>query len=117
MLNFGNVNFNDATAPNTVLKLKNVGSGQMNSIDASLLTDDGTTLKYNGVALAGSSGLVAPTTIYSAAGTPLPAASAALKGASAVVSDATTPTYGGTYTSGGAVVARVLCNGSAWVTM
>lgn len=59
-----------------------------------------------------------PAVIYSAAGTPLPAASDALKGASAIVSDATLPTYGGAYISGGAVIARVLCTGlsGGWVT-
>jgi hypothetical protein len=58
-----------------------------------------------------------PTVLYSAAGTALPAASSGLKGQIAVVSDATTPTYLGTYTSGGAVVCAVICNGTAWVTM
>jgi len=60
--------------------------------------------------------ILAPTTIYSAAGTALPAASSALKGARAVVSDATLPTFLGAYVSGGAVVCPVFCNGSAWVT-
>ncbi len=55
-------------------------------------------------------------TIYSAAGTPLPAATTALKGTRAVVSDATAPTFLGAYVSGGAVVAPVLCNGTTWVT-
>ncbi len=60
--------------------------------------------------------VLTPTTLYSAAGTPLPTATTALKGASAVVSDATTPLYGAAYLSGGAVIARVLCTGSGWVT-
>ena len=38
------------------------------------------------------------------------------KGFQAVVSDATAPTYNATYTSGGAVVAHVVCNGTNWVT-
>jgi hypothetical protein len=59
---------------------------------------------------------ILPTTIYSAAGTPLPSCVTGIKGELAVVSDATTPTYMGTYTSGGAVVAAVICNGSAWLT-
>jgi hypothetical protein len=54
--------------------------------------------------------------LKSAAGTALPTCNAATKGAQNVVSDATTPTYLGTYTSGGAVVAAVLCNGTNWVT-
>jgi hypothetical protein len=51
---------------------------------------------------------------YSAAGTALPTCNASLKGALYYVSDATSPTYGGTYTSGGAVYALAFCNGSAW---
>lgn len=31
-----------------------------------------------------------------------------------IVTDATTPTYNGALTGGGAVVVTVLCNGSAW---
>lgn len=45
----------------------------------------------------------------------LPAASAALKGARAFVTDATSPTFLGALTGGGAVVCPVFCNGSAWV--
>lgn len=55
-------------------------------------------------------------TIYSAAGAALPFCITGLKGEEAVVSDATSPTYLGTYTSGGSVVAPVMCNGTAWVT-
>jgi hypothetical protein len=54
--------------------------------------------------------------VYSAAGTPLPAASVGLTGARAVVSDATLPTWMGTYTSGGAVTCPVFCNGTTWLT-
>jgi len=32
------------------------------------------------------------------------------------VSDATTPTYNGALTGGGAVYVPVFCNGSAWVS-
>lgn len=53
---------------------------------------------------------------YSAAGTPLPTCNATLSGSRASVTDATSPTYLGTYTSGGAVHAPVFCNGTAWVT-
>jgi hypothetical protein len=59
---------------------------------------------------------VLPGVIYSAAGTAVPTCVAGIKGQSAVVSDATAPTYLGTYTSGGAVVSAVLCNGTTWVT-
>lgn len=57
-----------------------------------------------------------PTTIYSAAGTALPSCVSGLKGMTAWVSDATSPTYRGTYTSGGSVFAPVMCNGSTWET-
>jgi hypothetical protein len=57
-----------------------------------------------------------PPTLYSAAGTAIPACTATLKGALVVVSDATSPTYLGTYASGGAVAAPVMCNGTNWVT-
>lgn len=57
-----------------------------------------------------------PTVLYSAAGTALPAAATNLKGQIAVVSDATTPTYLGSYVSGGGVVTPVVCTGTDWVT-
>lgn len=56
------------------------------------------------------------TTIYSAAGTPLPTCNSGLSGTSASVSDATSPTYNGTYTSGGAVGVPVYCDGTNWTT-
>jgi len=116
MINLGQINFdNSGLTVNTIPKVTATTNTQ--TLSPSKLTDDGTTLKYNGVAVSnGGTAPIAPTIIYSAAGTPLPAASAGLKGARAVVSDATTPTFLGAYVSGGAVVAPVLCNGSAWVT-
>lgn len=63
---------------------------------------------------------VIPTTLYSAAGTALPTCAIGIKGELAVVSDATTPTYMGAYTSGGAITASVICsfNGTtfSWLT-
>jgi len=57
---------------------------------------------------------------WCASGTPLPTCAAAYKGTTAVVSDATTPSYMGTYTSGGLITAPVVCsyNGSSysWLT-
>lgn len=56
-------------------------------------------------------------TIYSAAGTPLPTCNSGTDSTSAVVSDATSATYAGAYTSGGAQKRRVLCvNGTGWIT-
>lgn len=63
-----------------------------------------------------SAGLTQHLVVFSAAGTPVPTCAAGLKGAEGTVSDATAPTYLGTYTSGGAVVAPVTCNGTTWVT-
>jgi hypothetical protein len=61
-------------------------------------------------------GVLIPSVIYSAAGTAIPACNAARNGGRTVVSDATTPTFLGTYTSGGAVESPVMCNGTNWVT-
>jgi hypothetical protein len=64
-------------------------------------------------------GVTVHTVLYSAAGTALPTCNASLKGAETVVSDATTPTFLGTYASGGGITAAVICsyNGStyAWL--
>lgn len=57
-----------------------------------------------------------PITIYSAAGTAIPTCTSALNGQKQTVSDATSPTFLGTYTSGGTVTAPVVCNGSNWIT-
>ena len=54
--------------------------------------------------------------LYSVAGTALPTCNAGSLGLHATVSDATSPTYLGTYTGSGAVTADVLCNGTNWVT-
>lgn len=80
----------------------------VNTMPANSVTGDA-----NGANLGGIHGVV---TIYSAAGTALPTCNTAAKGKDGVVSDATLPTYLGTYTSGGAIVAPVFCNGTAWVT-
>lgn len=63
-----------------------------------------------------SSASILAATIYSAAGTSLPSCVTGIKGERAVVSDATSPTFLAAYTSGGTVVAPVICNGTAWVT-
>jgi lysophospholipase L1-like esterase len=54
--------------------------------------------------------------IYSATGTPVGTCVAANNGQLKVVSDATLPTFLGTYMSGGSVTSPVICNGSNWVT-
>lgn len=116
MINVGQFNLDNTIASGTITKIT-APTGNIQTISASAVTDDGVTLKYNAHAVVNADGSpVAPAVIYSAAGTPLPAAATALNGATAIVSDATTPTYGGTYTSGGAVYARVLCTGTEWIT-
>jgi hypothetical protein len=113
MLNLGNINFNDLTPVNTVLKLVAPSQAGINSIGPSSLTDDGATVTSTKKVVAPA---IQTTTVYSAAGTPLPAASTALKGTRAMVSDATTPTFLGAYVSGGAVFAPVICDGTDWLT-
>jgi hypothetical protein len=62
-------------------------------------------------------GIVSPSTLYSAAGTPLPAANSVPQGAEATVSDALLPTYMGAYTSGGTITCKVISDGvSNWFT-
>jgi hypothetical protein len=61
-----------------------------------------------------------PRTFYSAAGTAVPGCNLGNKGLDLTVTDATSPTYMGAYTSGGAITAKAICsyNGSsyAWLT-
>lgn len=59
---------------------------------------------------------ILPLTLYSAAGTPVPTCNSAILGETLNVSDATSPTYRGTYTSGGTILAAVQCNGTNWLT-
>lgn len=44
----------------------------------------------------------------------LPTCNTAAKGRQAFVTDATSPTYNGTLTGGGAVAVPAFCNGTAW---
>jgi hypothetical protein len=54
------------------------------------------------------------TTVYSAAGTPIPSASSVGMGARAFVSDATANTFNTAYTSGGSYKMPVFSNGTSW---
>ena len=54
--------------------------------------------------------------VYTVATLPATAAAGMVQGAHAVVTDATTPTYLGALTGGGAVVCPVFYNGTAWVS-
>ena len=57
------------------------------------------------------------TTGYSAAGTPLPTCNTGAQGSFAWVSDATSPTFHSTYSSGGTVISPVFCNGTNWISI
>jgi hypothetical protein len=61
-------------------------------------------------------GILAGSFLYSVAGTALPSCTSALAGTQLQVSDATAPTFLGTYTGSGTVTSPVLCNGANWVT-
>ena len=64
--------------------------------------------------------IITPEILYSTGGTALPSCTSGNDGSTAVVHDATTPTYMGAYTGGGAITAAVICsyNGStySWLT-
>lgn len=98
--------------------LNGIISMQANS--ASTSTTTGTLRITGGAGVTGAvtvGALLQIGTVYSAAGTPLPSCAAGTNGASAVVSDATSATYAGAYTSGGAQQRRVLCvSGTGWTT-
>lgn len=72
------------------------------------------------LSVASCSGCGLPGTIYSAAGSPLPACGSTANGEQAVVSDATNPAYMAAYKSGGAITTAVICsyNGKSysWLT-
>ena len=55
-------------------------------------------------------------TNYYDAGNPLPTCTSGISGSQNLVDDATSPTYLGTYASGGAVKTPVFCNGTNWIT-
>lgn len=59
---------------------------------------------------------IGPGTIYSAAGTAVPACAAGTNGWTIVASDVTTVTYRAAYVSGGANLSRLFCvNGTGWL--
>jgi len=73
---------------------------------------------FNFVTFTGISGVlscpISSTTVYSSPSHPLPSASIVGKGARAFVSDATTNTFGSTYTSGGTYNVPVWTDGTTW---
>jgi hypothetical protein len=101
------------------------GQTHLHLIPYSGAVDVGGSLAETGTGMFNVYGVMAsnawlPLTIYSAAGTPIPACASSNLGRLSTVSDATSPTYMGAYTSGGAITARVICsyNGTAyaWLT-
>jgi uncharacterized repeat protein (TIGR03803 family) len=71
----------------------------------------GIDIVYEGVSVVGAAS--ATPTYYVVSG--LPACVSQLEGARSFVTDALAPTFLGTLTGGGAVVAPVFCNGTSWV--
>ena len=88
-------------------------TGFTNIATAAAAFGNGTAGDYSGTL---KLAIIQPGKLYSAAGTALPTCNSALEGARATVSDATSPTYHGTYTSGGGVASGVFCNNTAWIT-
>lgn len=91
-----------------------------NSTGSSVLVVNGDT---GGLSLDGGAGgilvwpYLVPSSLYSAAGRPLPTPSSALIGAQAVVSDAVAPAYMVAYTGGAlGVLCAVICDGTTWFT-
>jgi len=108
-----------ATLSNLQVSICAEANGTLSSHNTTNTIEDvWTTGTYGGSVVKAS--LFQSSIIYSAALTPLPACSSSLVGSRAVVSDATIPTYMGTYASGGAITAEVICSydGSsyAWKT-
>jgi hypothetical protein len=72
------------------------------------------------LSVASCTGCGLPGTIYSAAGTPLPACGSSSRGEEEVVGDAASPAYMAAYASGGTITAAVICsyNGRSysWLT-
>jgi hypothetical protein len=109
----------DSTNADSSLVIDNQGGAGLRLIDSGVGGISFDALGSNPTPIPGAilvNGPIVPHTIYSAAGTPLPSCTSTLKGAEATVSDATLPTYLAAYTSGGGVVAPVMCNGTNWVT-
>jgi len=107
--------FNESNSPFTIFGSGNNSIG--NSTDSGNLLGVGSanqlTIDTSGnLNTSGTIGAKAflSTTIYSAAGTALPTCASGIKGEQAVVSDATSPTYMGAYTSGGTIMASVICS-------
>lgn len=115
----GVTNFNSGAGANDVQINATANSG---TAGLSVWNGGATPAKVGGINGAGivSGNAVLPVTLYSAAGTALPACGSGIKGEQATVSDATAPTYMGAYTSGGAITAAVICsyNGTtySWLT-
>jgi hypothetical protein len=62
------------------------------------------------------SNALGPKTLYSAAGTAVPACAAGTNGWRVIASDITTATYRAPYASGGTIVGQLLCvSGTGWL--
>jgi hypothetical protein len=93
-------------APSTTGVLTSEGNQPGTGATITITWVRGATITMNGVDILGGAG----TTVSA-----LPTCNTALKGGRTFVTDATSPTFLGTLTGSGAVVAPVFCNGTAWV--
>jgi hypothetical protein len=111
------------TSPSTngiiATKTPQTGYGYILLYDTGL-AGDSSSPPVNGTVGVAQASFFKPSTLYSAAGTPLPTCNSSIQGETTVVSDATSPTYMGAYSSGGGITTAVICsyNGStyAWLT-
>jgi hypothetical protein len=88
-----------------------MGKGMSNRNDVGVGRVAAQTWINRGKANTNTTALAAARAVYTVVGLP-----AGVVGDTAIVSDATTPTYLGTLTGGGAVVCPVFHNGTAWVS-
>jgi hypothetical protein len=124
--NSANIKFQVYTSGNDVTLASNELFGFYSGTSVTGVPDTSLTREAAGVMQVGTSSAnangslwaanIRTATAYSVAGTALPTCNAAAAGTRAYVTDATSPTYLGTYTSGGGTTAPVFCNGSNWVT-
>lgn len=73
-------------------------------------------IDVNGNATFGSIAAAGPVDLHAYTVATLPVCNAGLQGGFAHVTDATSPTYNGALTGGGAVFVPVFCNGTAWTS-
>ena len=102
-----------STGASTYWLLRNVSSSGLFRLDryvSGSFTDSPLTVSNATGIVAFSDGLSLPESTVAS----LPSCTSSLSGVMRAVTDATSPTYNGSLTGGGAVVVPVFCNGSSW---